>query len=162
MSDGRAKRLSDANAVIREVGMRGRRFFYSDKHDRFSRFEIDRGGRLRFFDHYSGKSIAVIKHCRWRGFTGGGTLRALVERLARYIREGMPIPSRHFGPWPDYVCDGDLWGYGLDQMAELRSSLRNNAAVHFVDENTDDSPPDCRPFQRTDGEHEGNQGKDEH
>jgi len=28
-----------------------------------------------------------------------------------------------FGPWPDYICGGDLWGYGPEAMEELRSAV---------------------------------------
>lgn len=120
-------RLQHANAVLRAMGAHGRRFFYSSKNDRYSELVFDRGGRLRLIDDYTGKSVAIIKGDRWRGFSHGGTCRAIVEDLANYVRTGKPTRN-HFGPWPEWICDGDLWGYG-DGAAAVRNDIRGNPAV---------------------------------
>jgi hypothetical protein len=129
MNDKRKDRIANANAVIRAIGSHGRRFFYSSKYDRYGSFSIDDIGCLRYRDDYSGKAIKVVQGGKWRGFSHGGTCRAIVESLAHYIRTGDPINAGHFGPWPDWVCFGDLWGYGKDAMEEVRSAALSNPAV---------------------------------
>jgi hypothetical protein len=60
-----------------------------------------------------------INKYEWRGFSEGGTLRSLVEQLRDYIRTGKQVHPQSFGPWPQWYCDGDLWGYG-DDMQQVR------------------------------------------
>ena len=59
----------------------------------------------RIYTHYT--------RGRWRGFSEGGTLRDLVIRLRDFITKGTTV-GRVFGPYPDWYCDGDPWGYGAD------------------------------------------------
>lgn len=129
MSMDKVARLIEANRVIEAISRRGRRFFYSESFDRISAFEIDSGGRLRLRDRYTNKLVYIAYRGRWRHFTEGGTLRSLVEALAGYIRTGVPIKAGWFGPWPQYVCDGDLWGYGAEEMVALRAELSASPAV---------------------------------
>ena len=126
MSD-KIDRLKHANAVLRAMGSHGRRFFYSEKNDRFSELVIDAGGRVRLIDDYTGKHVWLDKNGRWRGFSHGGTCRAIVEDLARYVRTGKPTRN-HFGPWPEWISDGDLWGYG-DAAEKVRADIKGNPAV---------------------------------
>jgi hypothetical protein len=123
------KRIAEADAVIRAIGSHGRRFFYSKEHDRFATFAIDAGGGLRLIDDWSGKSIRLTEHGKWRGFSHGGTCRAMVWALAVYIRTGKPIHRGHFGPWPEWRCDGDVWGYGADEMERVRAAAFASGAV---------------------------------
>lgn len=124
----RADRLVNANAVLRAMGSHGRRFFYSSQHDRYAELILDDAGRLRIVDEQSGKAVAIIAGGKWRGFKNGGTCRAIVEDLARYVRTGKPTRN-HFGPWTEWVCDGDLWGYGANASQSVRDEIRNNPAV---------------------------------
>jgi len=119
----RRVRLSHANELVAAVSRHGRRFFYYEKGNRVALFEIDLAGRLWWRDEYTDARVYVAYRQRWRKFSNGGTLRSLVEALARYIREGTPIHSGHFGPWPEWYCDGDLWGYGKEAMAALRAEI---------------------------------------
>lgn len=114
-------RADAVNKLIEIIGNTGRRFFYSDRHKRFSVFRVSWDGSVVFTDDYSGKRIkATHKWCRWRGFTHGGTLQALCKALADFIRTGRPISAYYFGPWPADYCRGDLWGYGIANMAVIR------------------------------------------
>ena len=119
----RRQRLTHANELIAAISRHGRRFFYYEGHDRVARFEIDLAGRLWLRDDYTGRRIYIAYRGNWRQFSHGGTLRRLVEATALYIRQGKPVPAGHFGPWPQWLCEGDLWGYGREAMATLRAEI---------------------------------------
>lgn len=125
----KAERLDVANAVLLAIARHGRRFFWSERRQRAARFALDRLGRVRLTDDYTGVPVLVSRRSQWRGFSHGGTLRALVEAMAGYIRTGEPITGRYFGPWPDWICDGDLWGYGAEAMKALRADLAGSPAI---------------------------------
>lgn len=117
----KAERLEKVNAMIRVMGSCGRRFFYSLRYDRFARMEIDSRGKVWFVDDYSGHRIYThYERGSWRKFSHGGTMRALVIAFRKFIQQGTPVPAGSFGPWPDWYCGGDLWGYG-DDMVKVRS-----------------------------------------
>lgn len=125
------KKITIANGAIKIIAAHGRKFFSlhaegkTDVPERISRFEL-RDGRLFFVDKYSQKSIYVAyRRGRWSGFSEGGTLRALICAMADWIsgkRDDFPI--NHLGPWPQCVCDGDLWGYG-ESMSRVRNQIRD-------------------------------------
>lgn len=114
----REARCERANELIVYIAARGRKFMH---HKGFvSRFELS-GWRVYYIDrHTRARIYAVAPRSRWRGFSGGGTIKSLVEDLARYVRTGKQI-DQHFGPWPDWLCGGDPWGYGRQAMAEIRA-----------------------------------------
>jgi hypothetical protein len=115
----KSERLQKANALLETIADCGRKFFRHN--DLVSRFELDRRGRIWFIDAY--RSARIYTHYtrgRWRGFSEGGTLRDLVIALRNYIATGKLINPVHFGPWPDWYCDGDVWGYGQD-MEKVRA-----------------------------------------
>jgi hypothetical protein len=122
----KAERMAHANDILLSVSRHGRRFFYCPRADRVARFEMDAHGCLRFRDEYTDRVIRLVKGGKWRGFNNGGTLRRLVEDLAEYIRTGEKIRN-HFGPWPEWICDGDLWGYG-ESIKQVRSEIGANPA----------------------------------
>lgn len=113
----RTERLEAANELLRVIASCGRKFFAYG--DRVSRFEVDGRGRIWFIDKYTQKRIYVQYKGEWKAFSDGGTLRRLIEHLRDFITHGNRIPAHTFGPWPDWVCKGDLWGYG-DSMAGVR------------------------------------------
>lgn len=124
------------NALLITIGDCGRRFFwhnpraYGDKVSppRYAFFSVDRG-RVYFTDDYSQKRIYTHwTRDEWRGFSHGGTLRDLVIALRDFIRTGEPIKPGYLGPWPAYICDGDLWGYGAD-MAKVRQAAVEHGVV---------------------------------
>lgn len=130
MSDRtKAERIADANYLILQVSMFGRRFFHSERHNRVARFEVTVDGKLWFRDDYTDKRVYVAYRGRWSNFSHGGTLRQLVEALSKYIRSGERISASHFGPWPEWCCEGDKWGYGKETMAMLRNAMRPRACV---------------------------------
>lgn len=106
-------RLNKSNQLIEVTASCGRGFF---KYDQVSRLEIDLRGRIWFIDGYRGVKVYTYYKGHWKGFSEGGTLRGLVIVLRDYIRFGNLLGARVFGPWPDWVCGGDLWGYGGDMQ----------------------------------------------
>lgn len=125
----KAERVVHANTLIDEVAKRGRMFFHHKASGRTANFEFTSGGRLRFRDEYTQKLIDTSRPGRWQHFSGGGTLQRLVSDLTRYIARGERIPAAHFGPFPEFMCDGDVWGYGLVTMAELRAALADTDCI---------------------------------
>lgn len=124
----KAERLAAANQFLVAISESGRNFF---RHDgRVSRFEFGARGHIWLVDSYTQKRVYVAYAGRWRGFTGGGTLRNLIERLATYIRTGEQIGTGggYLGPWPEWICRGDLWGYG-DDMATVREAARRLGVI---------------------------------
>jgi hypothetical protein len=121
MNQVERERRDAANELIACIASCGRKFF---AHEGWvAQMEVDPRGRVWFRDHYSRKCIYTHYDGRWRGFTGGGTLKGLVECLRNFIKQGTQI-RRSFGPWPDWCCcDGDLWGYG-DDMEIVRAKAR--------------------------------------
>ena len=116
------ERLASANALLQHIASCGRHFFAHK--GEVSRLEIDHRGRLRFHDSYTNKRIYLHTNHAWHGFTEGGTLRGLIVELKEYV-----MGDRHFlspgrlGPWPAWLCEGDLWGYG-DAMGRIRETAQ--------------------------------------
>ena len=123
----KAARLEHANAAILEISKYGRRFFHHE--GRVSRFTLAASGHLFYIDKYRGSRLHVDHLGSWK-FSDGGTLRALVEDLRDYIRTGQPINSWCLGPWPKWICRGDMWGYGAD-MQKLRDALADSPTVDW-------------------------------
>ena len=111
----RQARMQAANALICVIASFGHRFF-ADTGAGHTAYFMAKNGRPWFVDGCTGKAIYTQYQGRWRGFTGGGTLRELVDWLRAFIMHGVRLRPRMFGPWPDYVCNGDLWGYGQDMQ----------------------------------------------
>lgn len=112
------ERAEQASRFLTAIASCGRKFFAHN--GRVSRFEVDDRGRIWFVDSYRERRIYTHYEGHWRGFSEGGTLRSLVCMLRDYIRTGEQ-QRIHLGPWPDWICNGDLWGYGAD-MAIVRTA----------------------------------------
>src|SRR3546814_9147698 len=123
------ERVLNANKILDAIAAHWRRFFYNERAQRVSSFRLSPSGSLYFMDHYLGAMIQPLDEKGWDGFTNGGTLRALVEDLAQYIDTGRPIPSGHFGPWSPTLSRGDLWGYGVSEMAKVRGAIFSNPEI---------------------------------
>jgi hypothetical protein len=136
----RIARADQANNVIAAVARYGRRFFWSRRHDRVSRFEVDHRGRVWYYDHYTWRRIYTHRRGSWRYFTEGGTMRRLVDALQKYIMTGEKISPYHFGPWDQMLCEGDLWGYGGYCMAEVRAEVMRSGAVKLYPPGTAQIP----------------------
>jgi hypothetical protein len=113
-------RLENANQLLAIIASSGRNFFAHK--GSVSRFRIDSRCRILFVDAYTSKEIAATDgRSAWHGFSEGGTLRALARELAGYIRDGTKIKG--LGPWPDWYCAGDPWGYG-SEMARVQDEAQ--------------------------------------
>lgn len=116
------ERVAKVNELIRVIASHGRKFFAHGEN--VTRFEIDARGRVWLTDHYSGKRIYTHYEGRWRGFTNGGTLKFLCVAFRDFITRGVPVPSHHFGPWPQWMCEGDPWAYGDDILPVREAASR--------------------------------------
>jgi len=127
-------RLARANALITIIASVGRRFFgYRGVP---SHMELDTRGRVWFHDSYTKKRIYTHYRYRWRGFTQGGTMKDLVRALVRFVKRGEQLHPSTFGPWPSWVCDGDLWAYGED-MQHVRNAAAALAITNPLDDGRD-------------------------
>lgn len=116
-------RAAEVNQVIGIIASHGRRFFFSQSNQRYARVEVDGRGKVWFFDDYSGKRIYTHPTTwgnKWRGFTHGGTLRALVEAFRDYICTGKPLNPFILGPERNNLSLGNIWGYEPKQMLAVR------------------------------------------
>jgi hypothetical protein len=114
------ERLIAVNKMIDVIGSVGRNFF--NHRGTISWMEVDARGRVWFIDSYTNQRVYTHNpRGRWRGFSNGGTLRSLVCHFRDFIVKSTPVPRHCFGPWPEYLCSGDLWGYG-DSMAVVRKA----------------------------------------
>ncbi len=128
------ERAEHANALLMVVASHGRRFFRDERDGTITRFEVGARGEVWLHDKYTKRRIYTqYEQGRWRGFSEGGTLRDLCRALRDYIRHGKPIAPGWFGPWPDYVCGGDLWGYGED-METIRREVAKLPCVRSREE----------------------------
>lgn len=137
MADAYTKeqRLAHANELIKIIARHGRRFFFSKRFhsDRFGEVVetpagrvamlVLRNGRVYHFDEYTGKTIYT--HWTpfgndWRGFSHGGTLRSLVEKMRDYVMTGEQISLDFIAPT---MRDGksNLWGYGREAAYNVRT-----------------------------------------
>lgn len=116
----REKRLKIANQMIKIISDYGCRFFYSEKTGNVAFLKFKKN-RLYFVSEYSGKEIYL--HYRYWKFHHGGTLRSLINALKDYIYSKKLLPLNYLGPWPDWICNGDLWGYG-DDMEKVRKECK--------------------------------------
>lgn len=122
--DARQYRVAHANQLTTTISQHGRRFFYSPGKDRTACMELDDRGRVWFVDDYTGKRV-YTHHTgftsRWRGFSHGGTLRALVEAMRDYIVTGQQIPLWRIAT-ASPLSAGDIWGYGHEAAALVRDT----------------------------------------
>ncbi len=114
------ERLAAANKLLELIGQHGRHFFRHD--DETSHFVL-KDGKTYFFDAKTKRTIAIIKNQPWSGFSEGYTLQSLIVNISYYILTGRRIQS-DLGPWPDYIANGDLWGYGPYAMIIIRREAR--------------------------------------
>ncbi len=112
-------RIETANDFVKIISEHGRRFFHYE--GRVGKFEVRRG-HVYWICEYKQKPI-YLSYRYWR-FHHGGTLRALVNCLADYIRGKGNLPVDHIGPWRESLCGGDLWGYGVDEMQTVRDRIK--------------------------------------
>lgn len=128
----RLDRLHRVNALVQVIACVGRRFFRYGTST--SRMEMDERGRLWWVDKFTDQKLYL--HCRLplrRKFSDGGTLRSLVIALKRYVMTGQTLHPLAFGPWPTWVCNGDLWGYGDDMQTVRTAALALGIVESFAE-----------------------------
>lgn len=125
LADTKWQRVKQANAVIKIVASHGRRFLYSEAHDRIGRFGLDRVDQVWYVDAHSGMKLYPFGNAPWPGFTHGSTLQDLIARLAQYIETGAALDIECFPLERDAV----LWAYGQETMAEVRRLVLETEAV---------------------------------
>ena len=114
-------RLQIANEFIKIIASHGRKFFNSKGTIAYMKIK---DGHVYWVDEYSQKEI-YLSYKYWdKGFTNGGTLRELVKALRLYVLGRRDLPISYLGPWPQSLCDGDLWGYG-ESMERVRLETLN-------------------------------------
>ena len=118
------KRVEHANQLISIIASHGRKFFQGN--DRMAKIELVRG-RVWFIDDYRGARIYTNKTTfgnDWGGFSHGGTMRSLVEKMRDYITAGVSIPLGHIAP--TRIMDGghDMWGYGPEACIAVRAAAK--------------------------------------
>lgn len=117
-------RAVHANALIQVIAAHGRRFFYCKSKDRYARIEVDARGRVWFVDDYSERRVFTHQpgHSRWKGFSHGGTLRALIEDMRDYIMNGTPVPRWKIAIRQLGRPEQDIWGYGFEAAEAVRTA----------------------------------------
>lgn len=114
----REERLAIANKVIEIIGSHGRKFLRS-RDGTLTTLDLEKG-RVYVTDNYTKKRFRADPDAKWSsmGFSNGGTIRGLLERLAAYVEDGKPI---HFGvPRMSY---GDMWGYGEEAIQVVEKEV---------------------------------------
>lgn len=119
VGSSKEERAKLVNQLVKVIGDHGRGFFR--KGENYARIEVDERCRIWWVDDWTQKRIYTHTNHRWLKFSHGGTMRNLVERFRDFVAAGKLLPAHIFGPWPDYLCGGDLWGYG-DDMQKVRDA----------------------------------------
>ncbi len=124
------ERLELANQVIAEIAKRGRKFF--EHEGRIARLEIDKRGRIWYFNPQSQKRIYTHYEGEWRNFNGGWTLQQVVCRLRNFVRDGhckINIYWLGFAP--------RTWGYPIEDLLPIRQLAKpmfSDAALQQLEE----------------------------
>lgn len=114
-------RVEIVNQLIQFISERGRRFFYTKRtihnDDAHSVASMKlKNGRVYFVDNYTTKEMHVVdSYYKWKGFSHGGTLRALVMDFADFIRTGKHTNGEH--GYGGLHCSH--WGHNDDIQREI-------------------------------------------
>jgi len=116
----KSQRAEHANQLIKAIASHGRKFF--NRNDKTAEMYVTPNGAIYFVDDYSGKAIYTQYSGRWSGFSHGGTLKSLVERMRDYIRTGKKIHIGYIAPNRGAIDGGhDMWGYGSEACHALKA-----------------------------------------
>jgi len=114
------QRIDNVNALIREIGNRGRRFFYSKKHNRYIKlFWAD--GRIWLTQESRGRLVVLDKAIpdQHRHFMHGGTLWGLMCDFRDYINDEGANGKNGYGG-----LNSPHWGYPEEDMEAIREKAR--------------------------------------
>jgi len=117
------ERVDHANELIKIIGSYGRKFFFNKEENRFAKFEL-RNGRVYFIDDYKAVAVYVDIRGNWKGFSHGGTLRALVLDMREYIVNKTPVAR-----WKIIIerlgatdLTDNIWGYDAKSAQAVRDA----------------------------------------
>ncbi|MCA9924225.1 MAG: hypothetical protein KC421_17735 [Anaerolineales bacterium] len=127
MNKERQQRLKNANRLIKTIATHGRRLLSNN--ESITQILMDERQRLWLLDAYTQKKIYLHYQSWGHGFSDGGTMRQLIVLLKQYILTGQTIHHSFFGPWPQWLCNGDIWGYGED-MNVVRSIAQDLGIIN--------------------------------
>lgn len=115
----RAKQVNVLICAIAEAGVA----FWNKRIGEVSSFSVDDLGRVYFYDSGSRSKLYMFNRA-WKrsrsGFSQGGTFKQMVDYLLAFVKDGEQAPACLFGPWPEYMCGGDIFGAGKDTASRLR------------------------------------------
>ena len=118
----RQNRVNAVNELVIVIARNGRNFFYRKSEKRYAKMIMKQNGRLYWVDDFTGDELYLHGNSfsSTRNFSHGETLKELVKSLKEFVMTGEKL---HYGlgPWPDWICNGDLWGYG-DDMLKVRDA----------------------------------------
>ena len=112
----RHHRARKANRLICVIATTGRCLLRY--RDRVARLEVSPRGRVFLVDYYTGRRIDTHRSGAWRGWTGGGTMKELMEAFRVFICTGKGLHPEAFGPHT-----ADMWAYGL-AMRTVRDTAK--------------------------------------
>ena len=121
------ERLEAANELMKVIANCGRKFFrYKDF---ISSLELSSTDRVFFIDQYTKKRIYTHRYyCRWDGFTGGGTMKMMIESLRDFITKDSKMRKEYFQhDMGNGFCNP--WGYGEDILKVKEAAVRFGIAV---------------------------------
>lgn len=121
MSPEQEQRVALANQVLKIIGSYGHRFFFNDRTGAYAVFEVDPRGVVWFVDAKSKVNIRIDKDNKtrhWMGFSHGGGLRDLVERLYEYIASGRLVS--HYNLGFERFDGSNVWDYPDEDMKKVR------------------------------------------
>lgn len=119
MNNEKIERLNKANQFIQVIAGCGRKFLQHNGSVAY--LELSQTGKVFFIDHYTKKRIYTHrKYSRWNGFSSGGTMRGVIERLREYVIKGKTMDATYFQSVMGNGFDNP-WGYG-DDIAEVKEA----------------------------------------
>jgi hypothetical protein len=112
------QRIEIVNKIIKAIGERERRFFYSKLSDRYAYLSVNKSGKIFYHcEHYGTKiCMSVPDYRNPRGWSHGGTLLGLVSDFCDFIKTGED--SNHNHGYGGLFCPH--WGYSEQSMIEIR------------------------------------------
>lgn len=118
-------RIDVVNKLIQVIGSKGRRFLYSGKHDRYTKFYYA-NSVLWMVDGYSNHTIPMLpdrsdRRERNEWFNGGGTLWGLVNDFAEYILSG--DYTNGVNGYAGLYCWN--WGYPDEDMEAIQQYAKS-------------------------------------
>ncbi|MFD2867500.1 hypothetical protein ACFSY7_03150 [Kurthia populi] len=111
------ERLEKINELLVVIASNGRKFLLNQKDGEVSKFVIKANNHVYYRDYYTKQELKGTKAMyKSYGFSGGGTLQALVMDFAEWIRTGDYTNGKN--GYGGLFCPH--WGYDDDSMQQVR------------------------------------------